>query len=133
MSETAANVVAAVGGHWKMWESPAGPLLLVGGGWLAITPDCTPILPFIALSAAIASTPSGWISRMIGIAAGAVVLWIYNILRILGLGAVLAWNPQLFELAHVLFWQLMTLVIVLALFAGWLRGRDILASSWAGL
>jgi exosortase/archaeosortase family protein len=100
--------------------SLAGSVSL-GGVSIQIVPDCTPLMPTAALWIAIAAFPAPWRSKLAGLAAGALLLWLYNIARILALVPVLAYRPQLFEFIHVYLWQTLTLLVVFALFLLWLR------------
>jgi exosortase/archaeosortase family protein len=93
----------------------------IAGVPLEIVPDCTPLMPTAALWIAIAAFPASWRSRLTGLAAGAALLWLYNVGRILALVPVLAHKPQLFEFIHVYLWQTVTLLVVFALFLLWLR------------
>jgi exosortase/archaeosortase family protein len=91
------------------------------GVWMQIVPDCTPLMPTTALWIAIAAFPGTWRRKIAGVAAGALLLWIYNLLRIFALVPVLAYRPQLFEFIHVYLWQTVTLLVVFGLFLLWLR------------
>ena len=95
--------------------------LLIAGAGMEIVPDCTPLMPVAALAIAVFAFPAPWRWRAIGIAAGAVLLWVYNLLRILALVPVLRYRPEWFEFIHVYLWQTLTLIVVFVLFLVWLR------------
>jgi exosortase/archaeosortase family protein len=99
----------------------SGTTITIAGISIEIVPDCTPLMPTAALWIAIAAFPAPWRFRLAGIAAGALVLWIYNMARILALVPVLAYRPEMFEFVHVYLWQSLTLLVVFALFLLWLR------------
>jgi exosortase/archaeosortase family protein len=93
----------------------------IAGVSVQIVPDCTPLMPTAALWIAIAAFPAPWRWKLWGLAAGALLLWLYNMARILALIPLLALKPQLFEFIHVYLWQTVTLLVVFALFMLWLR------------
>jgi exosortase/archaeosortase family protein len=88
---------------------------------IEIAPDCTPLFPILLLSGGILAFPAPWRWRAIGLLAGASVLWLYNLVRIYVLMAVLRYAPGLFDLAHVFLWQSATLLMVVACFLLWIR------------
>ena len=59
-----------------------------------------------------------------GLGLGALVIHVFNAIRILALIGVLARSPALFELAHIYLWQIGTIVVVIAAFALWLPWTD---------
>lgn len=95
--------------------------VVIAGVSVQIVPDCTPLMPTAALWIAIAAFPAPWRWRFGGLLAGAVLLWLYNMARILALVPVLAYRPQLFDFIHVYLWQTATLLVVFALFLLWLK------------
>jgi exosortase/archaeosortase family protein len=94
--------------------------LHIGRVTIEIVPDCTPLMPIVSLWAAVLAFPSAPLWKAGGLLAGAAVLWFYNLARIFVLVAVLRWQPGWFEFVHVYLWQTITLVVVFALFLGWL-------------
>lgn len=99
----------------------SGEGISIGSVSVQIVPDCTPLMPIAALWIAIAAFPAPWRWKLGGLGAGAVLLWLYNLGRILALVPVLANRPQLFDFIHVYLWQTVTLVAVFALFMLWLK------------
>lgn len=97
-----------------------GSSLHIAGVGLQIVPDCTPLMPVAALVIAIVAFPAPWIWRLAGVAVGAIVLWIYNLVRIFALVPVLRFHPEWFEFIHVYLWQTATLLVVFGLFMAWL-------------
>jgi len=98
-----------------------GTDVTIAGVSIQIVPDCTPLMPTAALWIAIAAFPAPWRWKLAGLLGGGVMLWLYNLARILALIPVLAHRPQLFEFIHVYLWQTVTLLVVFALFLLWLR------------
>jgi len=86
-----------------------------------IVPDCTPLLPVLALWAAIAAFPSslGW--KTVGAIGGATVLWIFNLVRLLALVPLLIWAPSLYSFSHLFLLQTAGLLVVCALYVLWIR------------
>jgi exosortase/archaeosortase family protein len=106
---------------FRLGGTTGGESISIGGVSIEIVPDCTPLMPTAALWIAIAAFPAPWRWRLLGLAAGAFLLWLYNLARILALIPVLAYRPQLFDFIHVYLWQTVTLLVVFALFLLWLR------------
>jgi exosortase/archaeosortase family protein len=101
--------------------STEGSLLFAGPVSLQIVPDCTPLMPILGLWAAIVAFPTTLAWKGLGLLAGAVALWLYNLGRVLALVWVLRFWPAAFELVHVYLWQAVTLLLVGTLFWFWLR------------
>jgi exosortase/archaeosortase family protein len=97
-----------------------GTTLRLAGTTIEIVPDCTPLMPTAALWIAILAFPSPWPRRLLGLAAGAAALWLYNLARILALVPVLRFRPRWFDFIHIYLWQTMTLLVVFAIFLVWL-------------
>ena len=106
---------------FRVASMEAGAVITIAGVPIEIVPDCTPLMPTMALWIAIAAFPAPWRSRLAGLFAGALLLWLYNVTRILALVPVLSYRPEIFEFIHVYLWQTLTLLVVFALFLLWLK------------
>ena len=106
---------------FRVASAAAGGAVMIAGVSIEIVPDCTPLMPTAALWIAIAAFPAPWRSRLLGLATGALLLWLYNMARILALVPVLAHRPEIFEFIHVYLWQTVTLLVVFAMFLLWLK------------
>jgi exosortase/archaeosortase family protein len=93
--------------------------------FVEIVPDCTPLLPTLALVAAIAAFPARFRWKVCGILTGTVVLWVFNLVRLLAMMRLLAWLPEFAPFAHLFLLQTITLLVVFGLFSFWLylQGR----------
>jgi exosortase/archaeosortase family protein len=78
-------------------------------------------MPTLMLGIAVLAYPSNATWKLVGVAAGAAALWVYNVVRMLALMATLRWWPGSFHFVHVYLWQTVTLLVVCALFLLWLR------------
>ncbi len=99
----------------------SGSSIQIAGASMQIVADCTPLMPIAALAIAVFAFPAPWRWRGLGLVGGAVLLWVYNLLRIFALVPVLSWKPEWFDFIHVYLWQTMTLLVVFAIFLVWLR------------
>jgi exosortase/archaeosortase family protein len=99
----------------------AGSTFSIGPTVIQIVPDCTPLFPTLLLLGGIFAFPADWRAKLAGVAVGIVALWLYNLLRIYALMAVLRWAPAQFDLVHVYLWQSVTLLVVLGCFVAWTR------------
>lgn len=99
----------------------AGTTFSIGSTVIQIVPDCTPLFPTLLLLGGMLAFPAGWRVKLAGAAFGVVALWLYNMLRIYVLMAVLRYAPSRFDLVHVYLWQSVTLLVVLGCFVAWTR------------
>jgi exosortase/archaeosortase family protein len=113
--------ISAVAHLFGMEYVAVGPYVTLGGASLEIVSDCTPLMPTLALWCAIFAFPAGWSWKALGMIAGALILWIYNLARVVALALVLQHRPAWFEFVHAYLWQTVTLGIVLLMFIGWIR------------
>lgn len=95
--------------------------LTVLGASVEIVSDCSPHMPFLIFAAVVLAFPSTWRQRLLGLAFGAIVIHLFNTIRIMTLVAVLAWKQAWFDFAHVYLWQTGTILIVFVTFALWIR------------
>ena len=98
-----------------------GPTVGAGSIQFEIAPDCTPLMSILVFVAACLAYPAPWPWKLAGVTGGALILWAYNLVRVLALFGVMARWPAAFDFFHVLLWQSVTLIVVLALFIVWLR------------
>ena len=98
-----------------------GTTFTIGPTPVEIVADCTSLFPTLLLLGGILAFPAGWRVKIAGAVLGVAVLWLYNMLRIYLLMAVLRYAPAQFDLVHVYVWQSMTLILVLGCFVLWLR------------
>ncbi len=86
-----------------------------------VAPDCTTLVPTTLLWSGILAYPAQIRWKLIGLAAGATLLWAYNLVRILSTIAILGWHPWFVSFFHVYVWQTLTIVFACALFLLWLK------------
>jgi exosortase/archaeosortase family protein len=117
---TVASVAAAI--HLLgMHPDITGAVIHVGPNDLDIIPECTPLMPFLLFAIAVLAYPGDARAKLAGLAAGAVALWAFNVLRMLALLATIVRWPHAFRFVHVYLWQTVTLLVVSAMFLSWLR------------
>ena len=94
--------------------------LFAAGTGIEIVSACSPHMPFLIFAAVILAFPASWKQRAIGLVLGAVVIHLFNTIRIITLIGVLAWRRTWFDFVHVYLWQTGTIFIVFATFALWI-------------
>jgi exosortase/archaeosortase family protein len=99
----------------------AGASVTALGASIQIVSDCTSLVATILLSGAIVAYPARGRWKLVGLLGGSIALWIYNLIRVIGLMIVLARWPAVFDLVHVYVWQSLTVILVACLFSLWLR------------
>jgi exosortase/archaeosortase family protein len=97
------------------------PAFAIGSTTIQIVSDCTPMFPMLLLIGGMLAFPAPWRAKVVGSLVGAVVLWLYNLLRIFVLMAVLRFAPAQFDIVHVFLWQSLTLLMVLGCFLLWIH------------
>lgn len=90
------------------------------GTSVQIVSECSPHLAFLIYAGVILAFPATWRQRLIGLLLGAIVIHVFNTLRIITLMLVLSRRPGWFEFLHIYLWQTGTILIVFATFALWL-------------
>lgn len=88
---------------------------------VSIEAGCNGIEACIILTAAILAYPAGWRIRLIGIVAGFAAIQAVNILRVITLFYLAAWNHEAFEFAHLYLWQALIMLDVLIVWLIWVR------------
>ena len=98
-----------------------GDSIYAGGQGVSIVSDCSPHIPYLIFAAVVLAFPSGWRQRALGLLFGAIVIHLFNTVRIIALIQILIWRPAWFDFAHVYLWQTGTVLVLFATFALWLR------------
>jgi exosortase H (IPTLxxWG-CTERM-specific) len=111
-------------GLFRLPVQREGSALYVANTSVQIVSDCSPHMAFLIYAAVVLAFPASWRQRLLGLAAGAVVIHLFNTVRILALIGILAWKRDWFEFAHVYLWQTGTVIAVFATFALWLRSTS---------
>ena len=96
----------------------------LGTASIQIVSDCTTLMPSALLIGAIVAYPAGVVPKLAGLFAGLLLLWGFNALRVLVLLLVLVRYPAAFDLVHIYVWQTLTIAVVAAVFAFWVRAVD---------
>ena len=116
--------VASLQGVFKLVRQPVeryGTAISVAGTSVEIVSDCSPHMPYLIFAAVILAFPSSWRQKLLGLLFGAVVIHVFNVVRIVTLIWILGWRRNWFEFAHVYLWQTGTILIVFITFALWIR------------
>lgn len=96
-----------------------GPVIRSGVFCLTIAKGCEGTEGVIILAAALLAFPMAIRARFSGVAAGAAVIYLSNLFRIVGLYYVLKYRPALFDLAHIYAGQVFIIFIALMFFVFW--------------
>lgn len=80
---------------------------------------CDAVEPTWLFCAAILSFPSTWPHKLLGMLAGAVLLQILNIVRIVTLFWIGAYLPAIFNTSHMELWPVVFVLVAVTLFVGW--------------
>lgn len=101
----------------------SGKLLQHGLSGLGVTiePGCNGVEACIILVAAVLAYPSSWAMKGAGLVLGVVAIQAVNVLRVVTLFYLLAWNQAAFEFAHLYLWQALIMLDVLVVWLLWVR------------
>ena len=97
----------------------SGPVVALGSFAVEIRNNCNAIFEVGLYAAAVWAYPAAWRDRLLGTLAGASVLYIINVLRILTLLTVGLLHPSWFEVIHLYAWQALFLLVVTICWIGW--------------
>lgn len=97
----------------------AAASIRAAGGGINIRNGCEGTEIWFLLVAAIAGFPAGWRARLLGMLAGAVVVFVLNQARVLGLFYGLRHDRDLFDLLHTLIAPLCMVAGALLFFLAW--------------
>ena len=86
---------------------------------ITIVQGCDSLYPTILLWAALLAHPVSWKSKMFGIIAGAVILFIMNIIRVISMFYLGRSFPSLFGPVHLYAWQALFILLTLAIWLLW--------------
>ena len=81
--------------------------------------ECTAFFPISILIAAVLAAPVAWRAKLLGIALGAPILYLINLVRLVMLCFIHRSYPQAFETLHLLVWQSLMIFLTLLLWIVW--------------
>ena len=90
---------------------------------IQIVKDCSSLDAQALLMAAVLAMPGRWLTKLIGVVSGVVLVSGANLLRIVSLYFIGAFAPARFDIIHEEVWPLLLVMVACACFWGW--------ASWA--
>ena len=97
-----------------------GNLVHMDGFAVRIIEECTGIFEVIIFVAAVLAFPTSWAKRMVGLAMGIPMLYVFNVVRILVLILVGRYQPDVFEFMHIYFWQATLILMITSVWLLWI-------------
>jgi exosortase/archaeosortase family protein len=113
-AEIAARVAAAV----RIEAQAEARRIQCGTYLIELQRGCDALEPSILFALAVLAAPAAAAHKAAGIAAGALLLFLLNIVRVVTLLVVSARRPRAFELVHM-EWQVVFVVVGIAAWAAW--------------
>ena len=98
----------------------SGVILQTPRAALEVRFGCNGLEAVLIYSVAVLAFPSSWARKIVGIAAGFVIIQVLNILRIVVLALIRVHLPAFFELFHIYVAQGIMIAVALVLFIGWI-------------
>jgi len=106
----------------------ANGIVFLGHFPVAIIDECTGVYEAVLLGSALLAFPTTWGKTAIGFLLGLPLIYAMNLARILMLLFVGRYFPQLFDFAHIYFWQVTMIAMVASIWLAWVlwvvRGDD---------
>ncbi len=109
---------------WKPSAPEAGPKPERPWAFsFVLVPDCGAIPSVAILWAAIIAFPASWRKRLLGMAGGAMLLYVVNTLRLVALALIGAWDNggEIFRFCHEYVWQSIYIIFVIVVWLGWVE------------
>jgi exosortase/archaeosortase family protein len=97
-----------------------------GGFAMLISAKCTGLFQAAFLIAGIIATPARFFQRIIGIAAGTIILSAINLFRLITIFLVGIYTPKFLEIYHDIIWE--TLMIIITFFV-WYQWKKIIVKN----
>lgn len=102
------------------YDTVAVTNMISGKHTVSVAMGCDALEPTFLLLVVIAAYPLYHKYKLLGITAGAVVLWAVNIFRLCSLYMLISVQPTLFELFHMEIWQPLFILFALLIFFFWI-------------
>lgn len=99
----------------------SGSLVTFGPRSVTIVLECTALQVAMIYTALVLAYPSSVKAKLIGIGIGLPLILIVNVIRLIIICFVLWWKPQYFEMMHIYVWQVVFIVVVVAMAALWIE------------
>jgi exosortase H (IPTLxxWG-CTERM-specific) len=115
--QTRAAAVVLRAAHQSV--SASGTILAQGGYAVDVKNGCNGIEALALLIAALGAFPAPWRARILAMIIGGVLLVAVNIVRIVSLFVILRDYPRAFEFIHVVVWQVVLFLLIVAFFMKW--------------
>lgn len=102
-------------------SSASGTVCTFGPRSVTIVMECTALQVAMIYTALILAYPSSVKAKLIGIGAGLPLILVINIIRLVVICFVLWWKREYFEMMHIYVWQVVFIVVVVAMAALWIE------------
>ena len=99
----------------------SGPLLNLNKFSISVVAECTGLFEMFIFLAAILAFPANYKKKLLGLLFGIPVLYIFNILRMIGITVLGNWNPKTFKFFHLYFWQVAGILIIGGMWLFWIE------------
>jgi len=107
------------------WVDPSvlveNTTVTINGFAAQVIPACTGLFTTAIFLAAVIAYPAAWLHKLRGVAIGIFGLLAVNWIRIVSLLVIGGYWPNAFDVAHLLVWRSVVLMIAAFLWLGWAR------------
>ena len=121
LSRLTASLVSGLISLFSSHAASANRLIRFDGFALVVVAECLGTLEMVIFAAFVLAYPGDWRSKAWGLLLGPVIIYFFNLTRLLTLVLVGRHQPDHFDFFHIYFWQVTLVAIVAATWLGWLR------------
>ncbi len=102
-------------------SNASGCLVTFGPRSVTIVMECTALQVAMIYTSLVLAYPSSLKAKLIGVLVGLPLILAVNVIRLVVICFVLWWKPEYFEMMHIYIWQVVFIVIVVAMAALWIE------------
>ncbi len=99
----------------------SGTVCTFGPRSVTIVMECTALQVAMIYAALVLAYPSTIKAKLVGLGLGLPIIAVVNVIRLVVICLVLYWKPQYFEMTHIYIWQVVFIVVVVAMAALWIE------------
>ena len=97
-----------------------GAHCILQGFAVEIIDECTGLLEMVIFLSAVLSFDTNGRKKALGLLLGIPTIYLFNLVRIVGLVVVGAYWPSAFDFMHIYFWQVTLILMISSVWVGWL-------------
>ncbi len=117
LTATLSGMVASLFASDVVWS---GKSVICNGFPVQIISECTGLLEMVIFTSAVIGYLSTLRSKLIGLIAGNILIYVLNVVRIVVLLIAGSYSQSTFDFMHLYFWQATLVIMIAAVWVAWL-------------